>query len=188
MGRDVDFQSVDNARVTLNPAYTKLQNDFRIGPGVSLPAGAEDNHTRYGVNVTTANRRTVSGNISLTRGSYFSGDRRDYTALLNVQPRPGVLATVTAAYNRLELPEGTITTRVLRGVVNTQFSPFMSISNNVQYDSVSRLLGWQLRYRWIVEPGNDLYVDWFRNWQDTGPELVTLSRSAAVKAVYTHSF
>jgi hypothetical protein len=64
----------------------------------------------------------------------------------------------------------------------------MSISNNVQYDSVSRLLGWQLRYRWIVKPGNDLYFVWFHNWQDFGPRLTTLSKSAAIKAVYTHGF
>jgi hypothetical protein len=95
---------------------------------------------------------------------------------------------MTASFNRIDLPEGRLTTRVLRGVVNTQFNPFMSISNNVQYDSVSRLLGWQLRYRWIVKPGNDLYFVWFHNWLDTGPELTTLSKSAAIKAVYTHSF
>ena len=54
--------------------------------------------------------------------------------------------------------------------------------------SVSRVRGWQARDRWIVEPGNDLFVVWLHNWQDTGSELTTLSRSAAIKAVYTHSF
>jgi hypothetical protein len=185
---DLDFHSGDNARITLNPVYSKLQRDFRIGPGLVLPEGAEYNHTRYGFSVTTANRRTISGNASYTGGTFFSGDRQEYSASLNIRPRPGVLATMTASHNRIDLPEGRLTTRVLRGVVNTQFNPFMSISNNVQYDSVSRLLGWQLRYRWIVEPGNDLYFVWYHNWLDTGPELTTLSKSAAIKAVYTHSF
>ena len=185
---DLDFQSGDTLRITLNPAYSKLQRDFRIGPGLTLPAGGEYHHTRHGFNITTANRRMISGTASYSGGTFFSGSRRDYSASLNIRPRPGVLATMTASYNRIELPEGTLTTRLLRGVVNTQFNPFMSISNNIQHDSVSRLLGWQLRYRWIVEPGNDLYFVWFHNWQDTGPELTTVSRSAAVKAVYTHSF
>jgi hypothetical protein len=95
---------------------------------------------------------------------------------------------MTASHNHIELPEGSLTTRVLRGIVNTQFSPFMSLANNIQYDSVSRLLGWQLRYRWILEPGNDLYFVWFQNWQDTGREFATLSRSATVKAIYTRGF
>ena len=95
---------------------------------------------------------------------------------------------MTASFSRIELPQGTLETKLLRAIVNTQFNPFMSISNNIQFDSMSRVLGWQFRYRWIVEPGNDLYVVWLHNWQDTGSELTTLSRSAAIKAVYTHSF
>ncbi len=130
----------------------------------------------------------ISGNARFTGGSFFSGDRRDYSTSLNVRPRPGVLATMTASFSRIELPQGTLETKLLRAIVNTQFNPFMSISNNIQFDSVSRVLGWQFRYRWIVEPGNDLYVVWLHNWQDTGSELTTLSRSAAIKAVYTHSF
>jgi hypothetical protein len=185
---DFDFQSGDVARVTLTPAYTKLQNDFRIGPGLTLPAGAEYDHLRYGFTITTANRRMVSGNVSVTKGSYFSGERDDYSATVNVRPRPGILATLTTSYNRIDLPEGSLSTRLLRAIVNTQFNPFMSVGNNLQYDSVSQVLGWQVRYRWIVEPGNDLYVVWFHNWQDTGDRLTTLTRTAAVKAVYTHSF
>ena len=184
----LNFQSGDTVRINLNPAYNRLQNDFRVGPGLTLPAGGEYRHTRYGFNVTTANRRMISGNARFTGGSFFSGDRRDYSASLNVRPRPGVLATMTASFSRIELPQSTLETKLLRAIVNTQFNPFMSISNNIQFDSVSRVLGWQFRYRWIVEPGNDLYVVWLHNWQDTGSELTTLSRSAALKAVYTHSF
>ena len=153
-----------------------------------LPAGAEYNHTRYGFNITSANRRPLSGNLTFNRGSFYAGERQEYSATINVRPRTGVLATMTASFNHIALPEGELNTRVLRGVINTQFNPFMSISNNVQYDSVSRLLGWQLRYRWIVKPGNDLYFVWFHNWQDFGPTLITLSKSAAIKAVYTHGF
>jgi hypothetical protein len=184
----LDFQSGDTARVNLNPVYSKLQDDFRIGPGLTLPVGSEYNYTRYGFNVTTANRRMISGNVSHSGGTFFSGDRKDYSASINVRPRPGLLVTMTASHNHIELPEGSLTTRVLRGIVNTQFSPFMSLANNIQYDSVSRLLGWQLRYRWILEPGNDLYFVWFQNWQNTGREFATLSRSATVKAIYTRGF
>jgi hypothetical protein len=42
--------------------------------------------------------------------------------------------------------------------LNTQFGPFVSLANNVQYDSDSRVLGWQVRFRWILTPGNDIYV------------------------------
>ena len=63
-----------------------------------------------------------------------------------------------------------------------------SISNNIQYDSVSRVLGWQFRFRWIVKPGNDIYVVWLNNWLDSTTGLTTLDRSAAAKVVYTYRF
>jgi hypothetical protein len=49
-------------------------------------------------------------------------------------------------------------------VSDSQFSPFMGLVNNFQFDTVSRVLGWQSRYRWIVKPGNDLYVVYTHNW------------------------
>jgi hypothetical protein len=63
--------------------------------------------------------------------------------------------------------------------------------NNLQFDSVSDVLGWQARFRWIVRPGNDLYLVYMHNWQD---ELLgadgfgTIDRRAATKLSYTHRF
>ena len=88
----------------------------------------------------------------------------------------------------MELAQGQFSARVLRAVVNTQFSPFISLSNNIQYDSVTRLLGWQMRFRWIVQPGNDLYFVWLNNWFDDGTRLLTTDRSATTKLVYTYRF
>jgi hypothetical protein len=99
-----------------------------------------------------------------------------------------MLATLSGDFNRVELAEGNFSTRLLRAIVNTQFSPLVSISNNVQYDSVSRILGWQSRFRWILKPGNDIYVVWLNNWVDSGDRLITFDRSAASKIIYTYRF
>lgn len=128
----------------------------------------------------------VNGNLSV--GSFYSGHRRDVSTTINLRPRRGVLATLTGSFNRVDLAEGSFSTRLLRAVVNTQFSPFMSVSNNVQYDSVSRVLGWQSRFRWIVEPGNDIYFVWMNNWLDSLDRLVALDRNAAVKVIYTYRY
>ena len=72
--------------------------------------------------------------------------------------------------------------------MDTTFSPFLSVSNNIQYDTVSRTLGWQLRFRWILEPGNDIYVVWVNNWLDTGEALTRIEGNAAAKLVYSHRF
>jgi len=55
---------------------------------------------------------------------------------------------------------------------------------------VSRVMGWQSRFRWIVRPGNDLYVVYTHNWLED-PSLdrfVSLDRRAASKVLYTQRF
>ena len=168
--------------------YEQLQEDFRIGGGIILPAGSEHDYTRYAFGVSTAARRKISGEANATFGTFYSGHRRELSADLNLRPRPGLFATLSASFNRVELAEGSFFTKVLRAIINMQFSPFISISNNMQYDSVSRVLGWQSRFRWIVNPGNDIYLVWINNWLDSGDRLTTIDRNAAAKLVYTYRF
>jgi len=78
-------------------------------------------------------------------------------------------------------------------IADTQFNPWFYFVNNVQFDSVSRVLGWQFRMRWILTPGNDLYVVYLHNWQDDVATLDrnglrTLDRRGATKFVYTYRF
>jgi hypothetical protein len=185
---NVNFHSGDNVNIGAVPSYEYLDRDFRLAPNVILPRGSEYQYTRYSFAFTTANHRVLSGNATATVGTFYSGRRRDLAAGLNLRPRPGILATLSSSFSRVELPEGNFSTKVLRAVINTQFGPFISVSNNVQFDSVSRVLGWQARFRWILKPGDDIYLVWMNNWLDSGGRLTTTDRSVASKVVYTHRF
>ncbi|MEZ5417556.1 MAG: hypothetical protein R2708_09445 [Vicinamibacterales bacterium] len=71
-------------------------------------------------------------------------------------PRPfGVTINLSNEWNHVSLAEGEFSTCLHRAVIDTQFSPFMYLANNIQHDPVSGVLGWQSRFRWIVRlPGN----------------------------------
>jgi hypothetical protein len=51
-------------------------------------------------------------------------------------------------------------------------------------------MGWQSRFRWIIRPGNDLYVVYTHNWLEdlTLDRFVSLDRRAASKVLYTQRF
>ena len=186
---NLDFHSGDRINVNITrTTFERLQRDFQITPDVTLPEGNIYDYTRHEFRFNTASRRAFSGSASATLGSFYSGTRREIELGLNVRPRRGIVATLGSSFNRVELGEGNFSTKILRAVVDTQFNPFVSVSNNVQYDTVSRILGWQFRFRWILDPGNDIYVVWLSNWLDTGEALITQDRSAAAKLVYTHRF
>ena len=44
------------------------------------------------------------------------------------------------------------------------FSPDVSWANLIQYDNESRVAGLQSRFRWILRPGNDLFLVLNRGW------------------------
>jgi hypothetical protein len=184
---DVGLHSGDGATVTVNPIYERLERNFLIG-GITLPVGSTFQYTRYSANISTANRRPLSAVANVQTGTFYSGRRSDVSASVTVRPRPGVLATLTAQQSDVELPESRFTTRILRALVNTQFGPFVSLANNLQYDSDSRLLGWQVRFRWILTPGNDIYFVSLNNWLDDGDRYRVLDRNTSTKIVLTRRF
>jgi hypothetical protein len=54
---------------------------------------------------------------------------------------------------------------------------------------VSGILGWQARFRWILQPGHDLFFVYTHNWREPEPErFATLDRRAVSKIAYTHRF
>lgn len=189
LGR-VETHRQDSLEVNIIPSYERLENDFEISPGITLPAGSEYRFTRYRVSGSTANRRVVAVSPRLEWGRFFSGTRREAVMEATIRPRPGVTVALSTEWNKVALQEGSFETRLHRLVVDTQFSPFMYLVNNIQYDSVSRVLGWQSRFRWILKPGNDVFIVYTHNWVDA-QELGrwrTLNRRAAAKVSYTKRF
>ena len=185
----VEFQDGSSFEFRIVPTYERLEQDFEIASGVSLTGGGTYDFTRYELEAATANRRVVAVGARYEDGRFFSGERRDFALNIGLRPRTGVLVNLENEWARVELAEGRFSTRLHRLNVNTQFSPWISAVNNIQYDSVSRVLGWQTRFRWILRPGNDVYFVYNHNWiEDLSGNRVTLARSAATKIIYTHRF
>lgn len=191
LGR-IELHSGDNVEVNVVPSYERLQDPFPISSGITLPAGREYRFTRYSVSAATANQRVVALRPRVEWGGFLSGTRREFAFDVGIRPRPGVTINLTNEWNRVALAEGAFSTRLHRAIVDTQFSPFMYLVNNIQYDSVSRVLGWQSRFRWIVTPGNDVFLVYTQNLVDDpldpNTRFRTLDRRGAAKVVYTKRF
>jgi hypothetical protein len=57
-------------------------------------------------------------------------------------------------------------------------------------DNVSRVAGWQPRFRWIMKPGNDLHLVYTHSWLEDAvlDRFSSLDRRIASKVLYTHRF
>lgn len=187
----IELHSGDNIEFNISPTYERLEEPFEIIDDVVLPQGAEYSFTRYGIEMNTANKRIISLQPQFEWGGFLSGTRREAVLGVGIRPRPGVTVNVNYEWNQVKLVEGHFDTRLFRVIADTQFSPFMYLVNNVQYDSVSKVLGWQSRFRWILKPGNDIFFVYTHNWidrLDPASRFQTLDRRGAAKAVYTKRF
>ena len=186
----ISLHSQDSIEFHVRPTYERLERPFVLNQGITLPVGNEYDFVRYQFKGQTANRRVIALGMTIEVGDFFSGTRRQLTLNWGIRPRPGMVYYLDTEWNRIEQPEGSFTTRLYRFVADNQFSPWLAMTNNIQYDSVSGGLGWQGRFRWIMRPGNDFYFVYNHNWQENRlfDRFETIDRVIASKIVYTHQF
>ncbi|HVZ23903.1 MAG TPA: hypothetical protein VG871_22675, partial [Vicinamibacterales bacterium] len=187
---EAQFQSQDTVGVDLITRHRRLDAPFAISSSITLPLESQYDYRRYRVRGQTANRRTIAVGGKYEWGGFYSGTRRQAVADVTLRLRPGYLVYLHTELNDVRLAEGHFTSNVYRVVGETQFTPFAALVNTVQYDNVSRVMGWQSRFRWIVRPGNDIYLVYTRNWLDDPLErrLVTQDTRLASKVLYTYRF
>ena len=179
----------DSFSINVERNFERLEEDFEIQDDVILPAGEKYGFVRYSFSGQTANRRLVAVRPSVEFGEFFSGNRLDYSMDVTLRARTGVLVYMEAEWSYIDLPEGKFKTRLYRLSPEVQFSPWITWVNAIQYDDVSRVLGWQSRFRWIIKPGDDFYFVYTHNWLDNPAfGMQTQERRAASKIIYTHRF
>ncbi len=191
----VNTHAGDGVQFEIFREYEFLQRDFRQAQGnIVLPRGSEYRFTRFEVSWSTSNQRVFAIGGDYSWGDYFSGTRREFEPRLEIRPQVGLVINLSGQFNRVELAEGSFSTSLLQSQVNKQFSPWVSLASNLQYDTLSRIIGWQARFRWIMKPGNDLYFVYTQNWRDNPGDIAeearieTIDRKAASKIIYTHRF
>jgi hypothetical protein len=186
---ELEFHSGDSIEFQMFKQTENLDEDFEISEGVILPAGNSYDWLRYQLGYDSAEHRMFSGRVEYSFGDFWDGTRQELSLDLNIRPRAGILIQLSSEFNDVDLPAGAFTTKLYGLDARTQFSPWLSLSNNVQYDTESGELGWQLRFRWIQKPGNDLFFIWTQNWQDElERRFMPLDRRGVAKIVRTFRF
>jgi hypothetical protein len=187
----IEFESGDRLDVNATHLFEYLDRAFEVADGVSVLPGAYRNWEQS-VSVGTAGRRALSLDARLERGGFWDGDRTGWELGLTVRPLPGVSAALDYNRNEVTLPRGAFDTNLLRLNSGWDMSPWASLRTSVQYDDVSEVLGVFGLVRWILRPGNEVFLVYTHNWLYTEPgedaldrRFSTLSRGASAKVTYS---
>ncbi|MBI2832910.1 MAG: hypothetical protein HYX76_00610 [Acidobacteria bacterium] len=145
------------------PEFEHLDAPFEIREGQIVPAGSYQ-WTRYRIEVNTATKRPWVVDLSLGYGGLYDGTRRQIEVGVTLKPSTHVALAIRTERNNVSLPSGEFYTQVFTVRGDYNFSPDVSWQNLFQYDNESRILGVQSRFRWILKPGNDLFLVINRGW------------------------
>ena len=189
----IRFESGDGMGVNVVRSFESLDRPFEISDGIVInPVGYTA--WRAIIRGQTAGRRLVSASGELQAGEFWNGTIRGITGRVTLRPRPGMALSADLEHNEVDLPQGAFATDVYQITGDWSPSPWMGATTQVQYDDVTELLGLFARIRWIVTPGNEIFLVYTHNWRNTllgsfdRQELTTLSRGATLKANYTYRF
>ncbi len=160
----VEFENADQFEVEYTRSYEFLDRPFEIAGDVAIPVGGyrfQDTRVAY----QFGRQRAFSGMLAVQHGSFYGGEKTTVemglpggfrSGRLEITPQlslePGI------SYNRVELPQGRFTTRLVTNRTTYTATPLMFVSALVQYNSSNASLGANVRFRWEYQPGSELFV------------------------------
>ena len=160
------FQSESGEQFSFNIQSIRdvLPYDFEVAEGVILPSGPYD-YTSGRVSLSTSARRPISFSAHYNFGPFYSGRYDDFNASLAVKAGGFVNLSFDANLVRGRMSQGNFSENVYQLKADVYVSPDLGLMNYIQYDDVSRHLGWSSRLRWRISAGNEIYLVYNKNWE-----------------------
>jgi hypothetical protein len=140
---------------------------------------------RYRLEVESAVRRRLAGQLTWWFGQFYDGHLHQIELESVWRPSSSVILELSGEHD-IGRVAGIGFTESLVGL-NTQlnFTPDLTLSSFIQYDTESRVLGSNTRLRWTFDPAGQLFVVYNHNLQDLESRLHFQSNQLLVKVEYT---
>ena len=90
--------------------------------------------------------------------------------------------------NKIQLSDDGFIANIYRINLNVLFTPDITLYNFVQYDSESDRMGWQSRFRWILQPGREIFLVWNSIANDPYERFQLEEANARLKVKFTIRF
>lgn len=192
----LNFESGDRFSIEFGQNFERLERAFTVynrdGEVIRIQPGDYDSDN-WSANISTTGRRMLSGSVNFERSEFWGGDRDRLDVSGTIRPRVGISVSANYQRNEVSLPQGDFDTNLMRLSWAWNFNPWIALTGNVQYDDLSEVVGVYARLRWIIQPGNDVFLVWSNNWLYEDDPLndrrfTRLTSGGALKLNYTFRF
>jgi hypothetical protein len=138
-----------------------------VSDGVVIAPG-EYGWVRGEVEVETASKRAIGAEVRYGFGGFYDGTLHSVSAAVVLRPVPTIALTLEGELNRGELPEGSFNADLVAFRARVGLSSDLDLSSFVQYDTETRNLGTNTRFRWSFHPLGDLFLVYNHNLSRQG--------------------
>ena len=156
------LESGDRFECNFRPTGENLTEPFEIDDGVIIPKG-EYNNIRYRIEFESASKRPVSGQATWWFGTFYTGTLDQIELYVSFRFTSNLIFDLNYEKNIVNLAEGSFQQDLVGGRLQLNFSPNLTISSFIQYDTESNSIGTNNRMRWTITPLIDLYVVYNHN-------------------------
>jgi len=183
------FESGESVEFQTGSYFENLKSDFDIRRnGQIIISAGEYRHPFIRVGAETASFRRITGELSVIYEGFWTGTRTAYESQLVLRVFPGI--NLIGNWNRedVKLDNGAFHADVFRFRGNFDITPLLALTSIVQYDNLSRLMGYYQRLHWILTPGTDLYLVYTWNWRNVENRFSPLENNGSIKFSITKRF
>ena len=164
----IEFQRGDRFEMGHTDIWELVPAPFAITRGVTVQTGGYDQRT-FRSAYQFGQQRTASGTAFVEYGAFYGGTRTAYgftSGRVNVSPQLAFEPRVTV--DRVTLPFGDFTSRLVSSRVTYTITPMMFVSGLLQYNRTSNSFSTNVRLRWEYLPGSEVFVV-YNDGRDTRP-------------------
>jgi uncharacterized protein DUF5916/cellulose/xylan binding protein with CBM9 domain len=154
----IEFQNSDRFLIGINNDYEYVKQAFAIVPKLIIPVGGYEFATGR-IGYVFGQQRWYSGGLIFEAGGFYEGTRKAITfnrARLNFSSQFSIEPSVSI--NAIDLPQGSVTTKLVGSRITYTITPMMFVSAFVQYNSSTNTMATNARLRWEYRPGSELFI------------------------------
>ena len=130
---------------------------FSLTPNIRVEPGLYTSN-RYGVFFETGFQRPLRVELEIANGDFFGGSRLQISPVLEWRPKKHWFASVSATQNKIDLPQGEFTSRLLSAKLNFAFNSKWAWLNVVQGDNGSNTISYNSRLRYQPRADREYFL------------------------------
>lgn len=182
-----ELESGDQFTLFYQLGENRPDEEFDLADTLYVPPGTYDGDVGMAmVNTSPSRPVAVEGNLRI--GNFYGGTITSVGGKVNLAPSPQIALGVGLSRDRVKIPSGDFTAKLLSLRGSYSFSTRLSTNLLVQYNSLDDEFSTNLRVNFIHRPGSDLFIVFTENRGWEGDTWRVADRAMVMKLTYLKRF